>query len=100
MAREFAEWFYKSTMWQQVRDYYYAKQFGICERCGRPGKIVHHKKYLTPKNINNPEVSMGENNLELLCQDCHNKEHMKKNGACSHGFVFDANGDLIEAPRK
>ena len=100
MAKEYAESFYKSAMWQTVRDGYFAKCFGICERCGRPGKIVHHKVYLTPENIHDPEITMGEDNLELLCKECHNKEHMKTNQSCSDGVMFDAHGDLIEAPHK
>ena len=100
MAKDFAAGFYHSKAWQTVREYIYQKQHGICERCGRPGEIVHHKEYLTPETINNPAITLGEDNLELLCQDCHNKEHMRTNTACVDGVMFDRQGDLIEAPIK
>lgn len=36
-------------------------------KCGRPGAIVHHKEHLTPQNINDPDITLSEDNLELLC---------------------------------
>ena len=98
MAKDFAAGFYHSKAWQEAREYIYTKQHGICQRCGRPGEIVHHKEYLTPQNINNQEIILGEDNLELLCQDCHNKEHMKTDEACVDGVMFDERGDLICTP--
>lgn len=100
MAKEFAESFYNSKAWQETRAFVYQKQHGLCERCGKPGDIVHHKEYLTPMNIHNPMVTLGENNLELLCQDCHNREHMRRHGACEAGYAFDENGDLVQSPHK
>jgi len=98
MAKDFAVDFYRSKAWQDVREYIYMKQHGICERCGELGKIVHHKKHLTPQNINDPAITLGEDNLELLCQDCHNKEHMKTDAACVDGVMFDEHGDLVRTP--
>lgn len=49
--KEWAEWFYKSKEWAQTRDAYMTAQHYLCERCGEPAKIVHHKIWLTPKNI-------------------------------------------------
>lgn len=40
------------------------------------GEIVHHKNYITTSNIYEPEITINFNNLELLCLDCHNKEHI------------------------
>lgn len=51
------------------------------------GYIVHHKKYITSKNVFNPEVAINFDNLELLCIDCHNKEHFADD-------TFDCNGEL------
>lgn len=28
-------------------------------------RLVHHKTHLTPENINDPEIALGEDNLEL-----------------------------------
>ena len=53
---------------------------GLCERCLAKGIIkqgdhVHHKIELTPENMNDPSVAYNFDNLELLCFDCHQKEH-------------------------
>ena len=43
MAQEFAAAFYKSAEWRKFREWYIASRFGLCEKCGQPGKILHHK---------------------------------------------------------
>lgn len=48
---------------------------------------MHHKKHLTPKNINDPEITLNWDNLELLCLDCHQKEHDK-----GHRYRVDPDG--------
>ncbi|AMC94224.1 hypothetical protein AOC36_09585 [Erysipelothrix larvae] len=116
MAKDFAKSFYKSKQWRVCRDAYYESQFGICERCGRAcwrrndpqylklrkeGKevyygIVHHIEELNPRNISNPFVSLGWNNLELLCQDCHNKHHNSSKEAIPNDVFFDENGRLTK----
>lgn len=50
------------------------------------GYIVHHKNYINVNNINDYNVTIDFNNLELLCIDCHNKEHFK---------TFDNDGNII-----
>lgn len=40
-----------------------------------PGEEVHHKIRLTPKNVRDPSIALNWDNLELLCKDCHIKEH-------------------------
>lgn len=40
------------------------------------GEIVHHKNYINISNIYEPSITMSFDNLELLCLDCHNKEHI------------------------
>lgn len=95
MAKEWAEKFYKSKAWQDCRHAYFIYRHGLCERCGRPGKIVHHKTYLTPSNINDPDITLNWNNLELVCQDCHNEEHHSTDAAAKE-LMFDDNGDLIK----
>lgn len=95
MAREFAKQFYASAAWQHCRTAYIEHVHGLCERCGRPGYIVHHKIYLTPDNIEDPGVALSFDNLEYLCLDCHNAEH--GSGDCEpvrEGLFFDEFGDL------
>lgn len=96
-VKPWAERFYKSKAWQEVRQAYFIYQHGICERCGKPGEIVHHKIYLTPENINDPNITLSFDNLELLCQDCHNKEHSTKMPV-AEGLAFDDEGNLIQSP--
>lgn len=73
--KEYAKQFYLSAAWRRTRDAYFRYRCGICERCGAAGDIVHHKVRITPANIGDPHVTLNFDNLELLCQDCHNKEH-------------------------
>ena len=42
-------------------------------KSSKRGEEVHHIMPLTPENINNPEITLGQNNLILLSKDCHNK---------------------------
>lgn len=95
MAKDFAKAFYKSKAWRLCRTSFIASKHGLCERCSGVGKIVHHKVLLTAENINNPYVSLNHSKLELLCQECHNKEHMQKYKAVNEGFKFDENGYLV-----
>jgi 5-methylcytosine-specific restriction endonuclease McrA len=96
MAREFAKRFYRSSAWRKCRQSYFNTQHGLCERCEQPGLIVHHKIYISPDNINDVSVTLNHENLELLCQDCHNKEHFEKNSPVREGFTFDNEGNLIK----
>lgn len=78
--KEFAKHFYKSKTWQRCRQAFIAERIiidgGLCQRCyTAPGYIVHHKVHLTPKNINNPNITLNHSNLEYVCHDCHNDEH-------------------------
>lgn len=78
--REFAKGFYNSKKWQDCRNSYFKKVGGLCERCLKagkitPGEIVHHKIYLDQDNIKDPRISLNFDNLELLCRNCHAKEH-------------------------
>ena len=88
MAKEWTNGFYTSKEWRKTRDAYYRIQCGRCERCMaevlagarrvediNPGIIVHHKKELTPENINDPAAALSFDNLELLCDEHHNRQH-------------------------
>ncbi len=95
MAKDFAEAFYKSAAWLHCRASYIEHVHGLCERCHRPGYIVHHKCYLNPDNITDPDVTLNWDNLEYLCLDCHNREHGgKDHKSVKDGLFFDENGDL------
>ena len=89
--KAWARGFYFSKAWSDTREAYLLSRHYLCERCEQPAKIVHHRQYLTPDNINDTSITLSWDNLEALCQDCHNKEHMARNGVC----IFDENGNVI-----
>jgi len=85
MAKDFARSFYSSKQWQDCRNEYAKLKQHLCEDCLRrgiykPGVIVHHIEELTPFNITNPEIALGFDNLELLCRECHLREHDLEGG--------------------
>lgn len=101
MAAPWAKRFYHSKRWRAVRESFGESRFWLCEKCGEPGEIVHHSKvWLTRKNIDDANVTLGTWNLELLCRDCHNKVHGRGHRVTRDGFYFDAEGNLrAEEPR-
>ncbi len=99
MAKEWAKPFYNSKAWEDCRISYIESVHGLCERClkrgkVKPGKIVHHTCYLSPTNINDPDVSLNFKYLEYLCQDCHNEEHHGSK-VLRDGLYFDDEGNII-----
>ena len=90
--------FYKSTRWKKTRAAYARCEKHICERCGDVGKIVHHKTHLTDENFYDCEIAFDFENLELLCQDCHNKEHFKTNEEIDEKLFFDVDGNIKKSP--
>lgn len=57
------------------------------------------KIWLTPKNIHEQSITLCWDNLEALCQDCHNKEHHAKNVRAKR-YAFTADGELIPPIQK
>ena len=51
-----------------------------------------HQIRLTVDNVNDTNISLNQDNLELLCKECHNKEHgrFKKKEV-----LFDDDGNFI-----
>ena len=102
MAREFAQKFYKSKKWKKCRASYIAYRQsidgGLCETCkDRLGYIVHHKEWITPENINNPDVTLNHRNLKYDCLICHNKE---KEFEEETNYFFGEDGQIYELPPK
>lgn len=98
--KPWAERFYNSDAWRACRDSFLQSKGGLCERCSKPddpipAKIAHHKKYLSEANVNDPYVALSWDNLEALCQDCHNKEHHRKERKL---YRFDDEGNIIPIP--
>jgi len=83
--------FYRSATWQQARLIKITNVNGRCEKCGGVGEEVHHIVHVTPSNVNDINVTLSQDNLILLCKECHNNEHER----FSKGRrKFDADGQI------
>ena len=102
MAKEFSKKFYNSKAWLDCREGYIKSVHGLCNRCLKQGNIVngyivHHKILLTPSNIDNPDITLNWNELEYLCIDCHNKEHMGTHKeVVREGLMFNSRGEIVK----
>ena len=86
---------YKSKKWQKFRKLK-INISPFCERClldgiFTPARIVHHKEYITDLNYMDDNIFYNLDNVESLCQDCHNKEH----SGTKVNYYFDTNGDIM-----
>lgn len=98
----FANGFYKSKVWVRCRESYLKKTGGLCERCYAkgmvvPAEIVHHKKWITQENINDPNITLNFDNLMAVCRLCHEEIHHEGNTAAKHRkyekrYTVDRNG--------
>ena len=100
MAKAWAKGFYNSKEWQACRESYIKSVNGLCEKCLEnnrinTGYIVHHIEELTTDNINNPEITLGWDNLMYLCQECHNRIHGEDHEVTREGLSFNEFGELI-----
>ena len=89
------EAFYWTDAWKQCRQSYAQSKHWLCERClsrglYTPGVIVHHKKHITPNNLNDPTVTLSWDNLELLCREHHAEAHKR-----NRRYKVDAFGKVI-----
>lgn len=84
--------FYNSKEWRRVSAAYLSSKLYICERCGKPAQICHHKKWLNESNVHDPETALSFDNLEALCIECHNAEH----GLRHDITIFDDDGNVAE----
>ncbi len=91
------EGFYHCRAWKRLSKAFLTSKNYICERCGQPAEIAHHKIRLTAGNVADPDIALNPENLEALCLDCHNKEHFGRGGATAAGLAFDENGDIQKA---
>lgn len=102
MAKEFSRAFYDGREWKRCRASYIANRRaidgGLCEQCrDQLGYMVHHKKKLTPSNINNVDITLNHCNLEYVCKHCHDREegHFLFKKEKPVRCVFDGNGNPI-----
>ena len=64
------EW-YRSWRWRALRREILDRDQNTCQRCGGWGDEAHHVK----GRANSPELFWDADNIEVLCRDCHIKEH-------------------------
>lgn len=103
--------FYHSKAWKDVKRAVWLKQNLLCNRCHRPvyvyglcdyvpkesrrTGIVHHKIYLDDINVYDDTIALDEENLEGICKECHDKEHLVTTITRSE-YEFDETGMLIK----
>lgn len=106
--------FYKTKAWSVKRKEIRIRDNMICQHCGRPvpgitvkdkfGRsytrygIVDHIIELTDENFMDPEISLNNDNLELLCLDCHNTKTFGSQYVKNGKFQFDARPKEIDLP--
>jgi len=71
--------FYKRKEWKRKRREILQRDNYECQKCKREGgysraTTVHHKKHLDKR----PDLALVDENLESLCDQCHNIEHPEK----------------------
>jgi len=91
MAKEWARAFYASKIWRDTRRYVLHRDHYTCVDCCGRAEEVHHKIELTPKNINDPNISHKPDNLESLCHYCHTRR-TKGSSDIRDGYVFNEDG--------
>lgn len=77
--------FYCSKAWRDLVHALKKDAGGKCNRCDYiaikkedfKNLIGHHKIILTESNVDNPNISLNPDNIEIICHDCHNKEHRR-----------------------
>ncbi len=72
--------FLNSKEWRQLRLKLIAERGNKCQSCNlyipRGEDITgHHIKPLTPDNVGDANISLNPENINLICSDCHDKEH-------------------------
>lgn len=97
MALEYSKPFYNSVAWKKLRLYICESRHWTCEECGDYGDQVHHIQEITPDNINDVNITLNEDNLQLLCEECHNAKR-KKDKDVNEELKFDEYGNLYKPP--
>jgi 5-methylcytosine-specific restriction endonuclease McrA len=94
MAKPWANGLYASAAWGRIRRYVIARERGRCQACGRPAKICDHIIELTEGNIHDYRIALNPDNVQLLCQACHNtKTH--KTPAMPAGIRIADDGSIV-----
>lgn len=83
--------FYHSKAWRDL-SYLLRLKSGKCQRCGRVADMkqlhAHHKVLLTPSNVNDTTISLNPDNIEILCNSCHDEEHNRFGYTQHHIYII------------
>jgi len=60
-----------------------------------PAIIADHIEEVTDENVSDPFIVWNPDNLQALCQTCHNRKTHGSGSAVMDGYQFDENGLLI-----
>ena len=90
--------FYNSDEWKIARAIKIASVKGLCEECNEVGNEVHHIIHLTLDNIYDPTITLNQDNLKLLCNECHNKTHGRFQSKTN--YYFDEDGNIFPKGKK
>lgn len=74
--------FYASKEWINLRLSLIAERGNRCAHCkeiisNARDIIGHHTIELTPENVSDHNISLNPKLIEIICFDCHNKEHKR-----------------------
>lgn len=74
--------FYASKPWITFRMTLINERGNQCQACGMivaksSDMIGHHTVELTPENVHDAMISLNPDLVDLICFDCHNKEHKR-----------------------
>ncbi len=83
--------FYCSKAWRDLSYSLKIKANMTCKRCSTvitdfSRLIGHHKIELNEINVNDPNISLNPELIEVICFDCHNKEH-RRFGNKQHVYI-------------
>lgn len=101
MAKDFAKAFYRSKAWASAREAAIIRAKGMCEMpgCYKPAEEVHHIIELTPDNIDDPEISLNQDNLMCLCRGCHFRIHEGDRHKSKGKAIVFVNGRPVETTK-
>lgn len=104
--------FYCSKAWRDLVYNLKIESGGKCNRCNFIAfkkedfryLIGHHKIILNENNVDDPNVSLNHVHIEIICHDCHNKEHRrfgnKKNAYIVYGSPLSGKTELVNNIRQ
>ena len=92
--------FYSSPAWKKFSESIRRQRHYVCEKCGQPGNVVHHRIPLTERNVNDPTISLNPGNMQLLCRECHERHHNRAAKQPKRTVLFDEQGNVVGISEK